>query len=301
MNKYRYSEIFSSIQGEGYYTGVPTMWVRWFLCNLQCSGFGQTNPADESTWVLPYKEFDISQIKRVEDLPVWDKGCDSSYSWAKKYKHLSPEETVAEIADRIEALMRNDFNPHGRFAHPHARQVQHLCMTGGEPMLKKTQAGMVELIRELQHRNNFPQYITIETNGTQLPTRELIDLIEEKYTLTRMEWFWSVSPKLLHTSGEKASKAIHPEIVAEYARLSPAGQLKFVVRNDKVAWEELEERVADFRKAGVAWDVWVMPVGATVEEQSDDDTRAVVEETIRRGYNVSGRMHAYIWGNAIGT
>ena len=39
--KYYYSEIFHSIQGEGEYTGVPTAWIRFFLCNLQCNGFGQ--------------------------------------------------------------------------------------------------------------------------------------------------------------------------------------------------------------------------------------------------------------------
>ena len=33
--KYYYSEIFHSIQGEGHYTGVPTAWIRFFLCNLQ--------------------------------------------------------------------------------------------------------------------------------------------------------------------------------------------------------------------------------------------------------------------------
>jgi len=44
--KYYYSEIFHSIQGEGHYTGVPTAWIRFFLCNLQCNGFGQINPTD---------------------------------------------------------------------------------------------------------------------------------------------------------------------------------------------------------------------------------------------------------------
>jgi organic radical activating enzyme len=41
--KYYFSEIFHSIQGEGHYTGVPTAWIRFFLCNLQCNGFGQTS------------------------------------------------------------------------------------------------------------------------------------------------------------------------------------------------------------------------------------------------------------------
>jgi hypothetical protein len=44
-----------------------------------------------------------------------------------------------------------------------------------------------------------------------------------------------------------------------------------------------------------------MPVGATVESQASKDTQEIVEETIRRGYNVSARVHCYIWGNKIGT
>ena len=40
MRKYLYSEVFHSIQGEGHYTGRPTVWLRFFLCNLQCNGFG---------------------------------------------------------------------------------------------------------------------------------------------------------------------------------------------------------------------------------------------------------------------
>jgi len=40
-NVYAYSEIFDSIQGEGEYTGYPTAWLRFYLCNLQCNGFSK--------------------------------------------------------------------------------------------------------------------------------------------------------------------------------------------------------------------------------------------------------------------
>jgi len=66
-----YSEIFHSIQGEGHYTGRPTAWLRFFLCNLQCDGFGQKDPTDPSTYVLPYKTIKVEDYKRLEDLPVW--------------------------------------------------------------------------------------------------------------------------------------------------------------------------------------------------------------------------------------
>lgn len=299
MKTYKYSEIFSSIQGEGVYTGAPTMWIRWFLCNLQCNGFGQKDPADESTYVLPWKEFDAKTVTRVEDMPVWDKGCDSSYSWAKKFKHLCPSGTASEIADHLLAKMEEEMLSDS-FAHPNSGQPIHFCMTGGEPMMKQTQAAQIALLQELEQRGKLPWFITIETNGTQPLTDEL-QLLITSYIHSGGEWFWSVSPKLLYTSGEPATRAIKPEVVAQYARTSPAGQLKFVVSNRPEAWEELELRVREFRAAGVNWPVWIMPVGATVEVQSDDDTRAVVEETLRRGYSVAARVHCYLWGNQIGT
>jgi organic radical activating enzyme len=105
----------------------------------------------------------------------------------------------------------------------------------------------------------------------------------------------------LYTSGEKPAKAIKPYVVKTYQDVSKRGQLKFVVSNRQEAWDEVEERINDFRMAGVEWPIWIMPVGATVESQRDTDAIAVVEETIRRGYNVAARVHCYIWGNQIGT
>ncbi len=54
--KFYYSEIFYSIQGEGHYTGVPTAWIRFFLCNLQCNGFGQLDPKGGVRGVIPSKQ-----------------------------------------------------------------------------------------------------------------------------------------------------------------------------------------------------------------------------------------------------
>ena len=104
--KYYYSEIFHSIQGEGHYTGVPTAWIRFFLCNLQCNGFGQKDPTDPSTYELPYEDFDAMSVNRVEDLPVWKHGCDSSYTWAKKFKHLMGQETP-EVLAALEQLSKS--------------------------------------------------------------------------------------------------------------------------------------------------------------------------------------------------
>ena len=62
-----YSEIFKSIQGEGHYTGVTTVWLRFFGCNLECNGFGQKDPTNPDTYILPYKDIDLIDIANLLD------------------------------------------------------------------------------------------------------------------------------------------------------------------------------------------------------------------------------------------
>ena len=297
---YKYSEIFHSFQGEGKYTGASTAWIRFFLCNLQCSGFGQKDPTDPSTYILPFEDFDVSSVKRVEDLPVWEYGCDSSYTWAKKFSHLMNEHTAEEICDKIQISFIHRSNPMGLFLHPQSRQETHLAFTGGEPMLN--QEAMVAILTEFDNRGNFPYYVTMETNGTRpFKGNGLIDYISDNYfSVPDREWFWSCSPKLWSTAGEKPSKAICPEVVASYAQVGP-GQLKYVVNGTADSWREVEDYTRLFREAGVDWDVYIMPVGATKEQQEDEQIAEIAVEAIKRGYKVSGRLHCYIFGNKIGT
>lgn len=300
-DKYRYSEIFHSFQGEGTYTGRATAWIRFFLCNLQCDGFGQKDPTDPSTYVLPYKEYDISQIKHIEDLPVWEYGCDSSYTWAKKYRHLAHNDTAQEICDKIQDALKHPSNPNGLFLHPHTHQHTHMAFTGGEPLLN--QEAIVAILREFDHRNNVPHFVTVETNGTQaFDDSDLRNEIFEQYIVrANREWFWSVSPKLWSTAGEKPKKAIHPDVVASYAEVSNHGQLKYVVNGSQESWDEVEHNTELFRKAGVNWDVYIMYVGATKEDQEDERIADVAMEALKRGYHFSGRLHCYVFGNKIGT
>jgi len=294
--KYYYSEIFHSIQGEGHYTGTPTAWIRFFLCNLQCNGFGQKDPTDPSTYELPFQDFDVDSVKRVEDLPVWEKGCDSSYTWAKKFKKLMGYEAPTVLADKIVDILKTDTNPNGLFLHPNSRQHQHLCFTGGEPLMVTGQAASMGIYKSLEQRANLPSSMTFETNGTQKLTEPFKQWIKD----IPKEIFFSVSPKLFTVSGEKTEKAIKPENVKEYAECSNRGQLKFVVGASRREWEELENTVRKFREAGIDWPVWIMPTGAREEEQINTAGQ-VAEEAFKRGYNVSARVHVYLFGNAIGT
>ena len=76
--------------------------------------------------------------------------------------------------------------------------------------------------------------------------------------------------------------------------------MKFVVGPEQDQWDELDEIVNMFRKAGIKYPVWIMPTGARLEEQ-EKDAGDVARMAFERGYNVAGRMHVYLFGNAIGT
>lgn len=302
--QYAYSEIFHSIQGEGTYTGVPTAWLRFFLCNLQCDGFGQKNPMDPSTYVLPYKEFPVDSIKRIEDLPVWKHGCDSSYSWSAKYKHLQYKDTARGIVNKIRQSMYHPHNPEGKFNFN--GNHQHMCFTGGEPLMKHAQKAVIDIMEEMYRDGDYPRSITWETNGTQELTDDFRNFFEEYQFVYGNEVFWSVSPKLFSVSGEKAEDAIKPEIVEKYMLLSNHGQLKFVINGSDESWEEMESVIKQFREHGIDWPVWVMPLGATLEGQEghlpghDVSAAKIAQEAFKRGYSVSARVHVYLWGNTIG-
>jgi 7-carboxy-7-deazaguanine synthase len=279
-----YSEIFKSIQGEGHYTGVPTTWLRFFGCNLECNGFGQDDPTDPSTYKLPYKDFDLIDVKNVEDLPVWKYGCDSSYSWSKKFAKIQKNESCEEVAKRLYDQMYNENT--------------HIAFTGGEPLMKAAQKNTVKILEEMDRlfgRKRFTN-ITWESNGTRPLDSILHNYLQSIEHTT--EFFFSVSPKLWSVAGEK--EGIQPEIVKQYHDLSEVGQLKFVCNGTDEAWDEIEDSILKFRKVGVNYPIWIMPVGAT-EESQDEVAKEITIQTMDRGYNVSARVHCYIFGNQIGT
>jgi organic radical activating enzyme len=206
------------------------------------------------------------------------------------------QETPTVLADKLVNIIKTDSNPEGKFLHPLSKQHQHLCFTGGEPLMVTGQAAAVGIYRALEKQNNLPGSMTFETNGTQIlrePFKEWVRHIDT-------EVFFSVSPKLFTVSGEKTEKAIKPDNVAEYYKLSKSGQLKFVVGATDREWEELESTIQKFRDAGVEWPVWVMPTGAREEEQTATAGK-VAEKAFKKGYNVAARVHVYLFGNAIGT
>lgn len=286
----RTSEVFYSFQGEGRYTGIASAWVRLFGCNLSCNGFGQPNPADPSTYVE--NTIDLSSLKKMEDLPVMTVGCDSAYSVSHLYKHLTTDYTPETLADKILSLL-----PNKSFRNENHSTID-LCITGGEPMLQ--QDAIIALVNELIDRGQVPKRIQIETNGTVRMKERFKQFVLYIGNEFNIKMCFNVSPKLFNVSGEKDAVSI--DVLTDYFKFSNTCDLKFVMTNSEAAWDELNT----YTKMS-AWAmsdnnrIYIMPVGASKEQQETEEVKQIVQRALNSGYHISGRLHCHMLGNSIGT
>lgn len=295
--KIRYSEIFNSFQGEAGFAGTPTVWLRTFGCNLECNGFGQKDPTDPSSYVLPYQTVELKNFTKLEDLPVFEYGCDSSYSWSNRYKHLVHTDSIEEVAEKLwqHAMLLNVEEStfwNSGWRHKDTKQTIQLCFTGGEPGLWDKQ--LAEVVQVLVMKDRTPSLITVETNGTkEFPY--LVEVCNKWHVALK----FSISPKLFSVSGEKngVNLAILDRLILENH-----GWLKFVVDGSKRCWEELELTLSSLKSLDyLLWDVWIMPVGATKEQQERPTIAQIANEGMKRGYKIATRNHTYVYGNVIGS
>ena len=283
MQKIKVSELFYSIQGEGRYMGVPSVFLRTFGCNFTCGGFGM--PRGQVSNERDVVAGNINQFKQYRDLPLVSTGCDSYASWDPRFKHLSPlvetDQLVSEIIDLL---------PHKQW------RDEHLVITGGEPLLG-WQRSYPELLDHERMRDL--KELTFETNGTQPLSEDFANYLIEwsSYERTYEDLTFSVSPKL-SVSGEKWEDAIIPEIVREYSDIGYT-YLKFVVDSES-DMQEVEQAVHEYRSAGFSGPVYLMPVGG-VESVYSLNNKRVAEMAMARGYRYSDRLQVPLFKNAWGT
>ena len=123
-------EDFYSIQGEGRYTGVPSLFFRFGGCNMRCEGYGCVETAPQGHNVI---------------------GCDTVYAVDKDTFGKSWK-TIFEIQPLIN-IMKSYKLP----------EKVDVVLTGGEPLLYADNVLFISFIKYLIDHGHR---VTFETNGT---------------------------------------------------------------------------------------------------------------------------------------
>ena len=283
MSKIKIAELFYSIQGEGRYMGVPSVFLRTFGCNFKCAGFGM--PKGELSTEVDEVAKRITEFKKYEELPLVSTGCDSYASWDPRFKDLSPMLTTDAIVNRIMEIL-----PYKEW------RDEHLVITGGEPLL-----GWQRSYQDLLNHPNMINLkeITFETNGTQKLQPDFKKYLTywglEKRGYNKLTF--SVSAKL-SCSGESRHEAIRPDVIREYEEVGYT-YLKFVVATKEDA-EEALETLDIYRAEGFGGPCYLMPVGG-VESVYTLNNRHVAELAMKHGLRYSDRLQVPLFKNEWGT
>jgi len=284
MSKIKIAELFYSIQGEGRYMGVPSVFLRTFGCNFKCAGFGM--PRGELSQEVEAIAERIAEFKNYKELPLVSTGCDSYASWDPRFKDLSAMLSSDAIADGI-----MDMLPYEEW------RDEHLVITGGEPLL-----GWQRAYPDLLDNPKMAglKEITFETNGTQKLTEEFKDYLI-KWQMPNIDFTrevtFSVSAKL-PCSGEKWEDAICPEVVCEYEEVGTA-YLKFVIATEQ-DFADAECAIGAYSAAGFKGHVYLMPVGG-VESVYALNNRTVADLAMKNGLRYSDRLQVPLFKNEWGT
>ena len=123
-------EHFYSIQGEGKYTGTPSLFFRFGGCNMKCEGFGCTEIAPDGTEVL---------------------GCDTVYAvnkehFQKNWIQIKSANELLNVLELYELPAHVD-----------------IVLTGGEPLLYANDEIFVKFLEKLHLAGH---QVTFETNGS---------------------------------------------------------------------------------------------------------------------------------------
>lgn len=299
MDKLRYSEAFYSVQGEGKFVGVPSVFLRTFGCNFRCMNFGlargEPSRAEKHEAGNRYND-EVKDLldndihvttEKFEDLPIIHTGCDTYASIYPEFKKFNKEGTIDQVVDYLLNL-----TPEGKWTCDNGQDI-HLILTGGEPLLAWQQL-YVELFEHPRMRDL--KNVTFETNTTQTLHDDLFNYLNDQ---NRIKVTWSCSPKL-STSGESWSDAIRPTIAHEYSTVGDSDiYLKFVVA-DRTDIDEAGKAVDEYRKAGVDCPVYLMPMGGRSEEYNLN-VQEVANICMERGWRFTPRLHISLFGNAWGT
>ena len=204
--------------------------------------------------------------------------CDTAYTWNWEGTDFSHDVNVKfDPKDERVSLDISDITRRVAETQPVG-----IVLTGGEPLMQKGK--LVPLIEAIKNECG-PVWVEIETNGSILPTPELVSHVNQ----------FNISPKLAH-SGNAPDIALRKDILTKYAQL-PAAWFKFVI-GDKSDLDQVSELV---RENQIANDrVFLMPLGTT-SEIVRERSLWLADACVELGYRFSDRLHIHLFGDTRGT
>ncbi len=158
-----------------------------------------------------------------------------------------------------------------------ARGADMLVVSGGEPLLQQDRlSGLLVKAR------TAAWWVELETAGTIAPSPDLVRLVDR----------FNVSPKL-----ENSANALKERYVPKVLDVFQA--------TGKVAWKFVAIDENDLDEIAALVDrhrlspVYVMPEGVTAEAVTRH-AEAITEGVLRRGWNLTTRLHILLYGNRRG-
>lgn len=202
--------------------------------------------------------------------------CDTFWTWRFTDKHPHVANIVADPKEELHRMTNQEILDKVSPLNPPM-----IIISGGEPML---QAEKLEVLIPFLIKNiDALIRIEIETAGTIFNDK----LVDYSYI------HFNVSPKL-ENSGNPKSLRYRPEVLEKFVYAEAI--FKFVVC-DEGDFEEIEEIVKEVRIPRHR--IYVMPEGISSEVQTGR-MQYLVDEVIKRRWNLTPRLHVMIWQNRRG-
>ncbi|HWR69775.1 MAG TPA: 7-carboxy-7-deazaguanine synthase QueE [Dehalococcoidia bacterium] len=193
---------------------------------------------------------------------VW---CDTRYTWDWEHFDQGREVTTVSVDEAEREIRRY---------HCHS-----LVVTGGEPLVQ--QKPLTPLLECLKGRGFW---IEIETNGTIVPGRRLLDIVDH----------WSVSPKLENSGNPRPSRE-NPDAYRLFRDLTSA-HFKYVLEKA----DDLSELRALMHRYEIPSGRIILMPQAQDRDTLLDRSRWLVDLCKSEGYLFSTRLQILLWGNRRG-
>lgn len=267
-------EIFESLQGEGPKIGTPALFLRVCGCNLRCQ-FNCKTQEDKDNLKKEWEEAENSVYygKKLKDLKLLDKGCDSYPAILPNiYNTLAKEYDNQQLADIILKT-----------------EAQVIIFTGGEPLLQTEDIIKIKNIVEKQKEEDLVYRISwdktwwFETNGTV----DIEPVLKENFNLV-------ISPKLDYMSFKQKEVFLNNLKLATDNKYKNSIYFKFVAQDT----EQLRDLVdnEDWIKQ-VRTRTYIMPQGSQLDNDFLERSTKIADKCIELGLNFTPRLQNYLWKN----